>query len=441
MPKATRSRLSGIVLRPPWIALTSDVAESSPKPSRAARSLHAQREEVGHVADEPSSRSCATRCSPSPSISSAPREAKWTICASSWAGHGRIDAVGVALVADAHQLTAARRAGRRELPRAACGDDPPRRTAPTTSGMTSPALRTITRSPGRTSFAFTWSSLCSVAIDTVDPATTTGSSTAKGVTRPVRPTDTSMSSSRVVRSSGGSLRAMAHRGARLVKPSRGALREVVDLDDDAVDLVGAVRGGGPRTSRCARSSRVAPTSVVVSGAVRNPQVASVRERLDVAGEGREPRRARPAGTRGTTAGDCAVTDGSFWRRLPAAALRGLANSFSSGSRWRRFISAKSALGEEDLAAHLDAPAGAARAGVWGTLAIVRTFSVTSSPTRPSPRVAACVSDAVDVGDGQRQAVDLGFDDEDDLLARRRALRATRSLHARSSSDGQRRCRD
>jgi hypothetical protein len=79
-------------------------------------------------------------------------------------------------------------------------------------------LRTTTVSPGRTSFSATCSRLCSVAIDTVLPLTTTGSSTAKGVTRPVRPTDTMMSRSSVWRSSGANLYATAHRGAREVKP-------------------------------------------------------------------------------------------------------------------------------------------------------------------------------------------------------------------------------
>ena len=78
-------------------------------------------------------------------------------------------------------------------------------TGPTTSGITSPALRTITVSPGRTSLACTWSSLCSVATPTVEPPTNTGSSTANGVARPVRPIDTWMSRSTVVRSSGGNL--------------------------------------------------------------------------------------------------------------------------------------------------------------------------------------------------------------------------------------------
>ncbi len=93
------------------------------------------------------------------------------------------------------------------------------RTGPTTSGITSPALRTITVSPSRTSFRATSSSLCSVASPTVDPPTNTGSSCAKGVARPVRPMLTMMSRSTVVFSSGGNLYAIAHRGARLVKPS------------------------------------------------------------------------------------------------------------------------------------------------------------------------------------------------------------------------------
>ena len=79
------------------------------------------------------------------------------------------------------------------------------RTGPRTSGMTSPARRTTTVSPGRTSLARTWSSLCRVARPTLAPPTTTGSSMAKGVAFPVRPIDTMIPLSRVVRSSGGNL--------------------------------------------------------------------------------------------------------------------------------------------------------------------------------------------------------------------------------------------
>ncbi len=76
-------------------------------------------------------------------------------------------------------------------------------------------------SPIRTFLRTTSSALCSVALSTVEPATLTGSITANGVTRPVRPTLTLMSSSSLVvtSSSGGYLYAMAQRGARLVLPS------------------------------------------------------------------------------------------------------------------------------------------------------------------------------------------------------------------------------
>ena len=92
-------------------------------------------------------------------------------------------------------------------------------TGPTTSGITSPAFRTITVSPGRTSFNATCSRLCNVAMPTVEPATITGCNTANGVTRPVLPTETWMSFNMVFRSSGANLYAIAQRGAREVNPS------------------------------------------------------------------------------------------------------------------------------------------------------------------------------------------------------------------------------
>jgi len=78
-------------------------------------------------------------------------------------------------------------------------------TGPTISGITSPALRSTTMSPTRTPLRLISSALCKVAFATVEPLTFTGSITANGVTRPVRPTLTSMPSSRVVTSSGGYL--------------------------------------------------------------------------------------------------------------------------------------------------------------------------------------------------------------------------------------------
>ena len=71
--------------------------------------------------------------------------------------------------------------------------------------MTSPALRMTMVSPISTPFALTTSWLWSVACRTTLPATRAGSITANGVARPVRPTETTMSSSFVFTCSGGYL--------------------------------------------------------------------------------------------------------------------------------------------------------------------------------------------------------------------------------------------
>ena len=124
-------------------------------------------------------------------------------------------------------------------------------TGPTISGITSPALRRTTVSPGRTSLRLTSWALCRVALSTVEPATWVGSITPNGVTRPVRPVLTSIASSLALTSSGGYLNAIAQRGARLVEPSRRCSADVVDLDHHAVDLVGRRScGGARRRSRC-----------------------------------------------------------------------------------------------------------------------------------------------------------------------------------------------
>ena len=76
-----------------------------------------------------------------------------------------------------------------------------------------------TMSPIKTPLRTISAALCKVALVTVEPATLTGSMKAKGVTRPVRPTLTLISRRRVVVSSGGYLNAIAHFGARDVKPN------------------------------------------------------------------------------------------------------------------------------------------------------------------------------------------------------------------------------
>ena len=112
------------------------------------------------------------------------------------------------------------------------------RTGPTISGITSPALRSTTVSPGRTSLRFTSCALCRVARSTVEPATLVGSITPNGVTRPVRPVLTSIESSLALTSSGGYLNAIAQRGRARGRAEPALEHDLVDLDHDAVDLVG-----------------------------------------------------------------------------------------------------------------------------------------------------------------------------------------------------------
>jgi hypothetical protein len=83
---------------------------------------------------------------------------------------------------------------------------------PATNGMTSPARRTSTVSPTRTSRARMTSWLASVARVTVVPPTNTGSSTATGATLPIFPTSHTTSASTVVFSSAAYLNASAPRG-------------------------------------------------------------------------------------------------------------------------------------------------------------------------------------------------------------------------------------
>ena len=94
------------------------------------------------------------------------------------------------------------------------------RTTFTTLGITSPARSTNTVSPTRTSSRSISSWLCSVACSTVTPPMRTGSSTATGVSVPVRPTDASMPITRVVSWRGGNLNAIAQRGERFSVPRR-----------------------------------------------------------------------------------------------------------------------------------------------------------------------------------------------------------------------------
>ena len=84
------------------------------------------------------------------------------------------------------------------------------------------------------------SSLCSVARDTTTPPTVTGSSTATGVSAPVRPTWMVMSRQPGLGLFGGEF--MGQRPARCAADHAQALLPVaaVHLVDDAVDVIGQI---------------------------------------------------------------------------------------------------------------------------------------------------------------------------------------------------------
>ena len=90
-------------------------------------------------------------------------------------------------------------------------------------------------------------------------------------------------------------------------------------------------------------------------------------------------------------GRVAVTRGSFWRSEPAAALRGLANGALPASTRPALSSAKAATGKKTSPRISTLSGWSDPASRCGMPSIVRTLWVTSSPVRPSPRVAARTS--------------------------------------------------
>jgi len=104
-------------------------------------------------------------------------------------------------------------------------------------------------------------------------------------------------------------------------------------------------------------------------------------------------KAPPASTKPTpwatiARGRLAVSEESFWRREPAAALRGFTNALSPAATRASLKEANSATGKYTsprISTRLGGAAVSRRAGIE---AMVRAFAVMSSPTWPSPRVAA-----------------------------------------------------
>ncbi|MCY1200314.1 hypothetical protein D9M72_117430 [compost metagenome] len=191
-----------------WPMRSSPTSSSGRSPYRSAS-----------VLTRPLSTSWSTSFSPRPSISSALRLAACQSVCLRWAPQNR-PPVQRAMVSSSRRSMAEPQTGQAvgmTNSRASSGRFSS--TGASTSGITSPARRTMTVSPMRTSLRRISSSLCSVAFVTVTPPTNTGFRRATGVMAPVRPTWTSMSSSVVVASSAANLCASAKRGARATKPS------------------------------------------------------------------------------------------------------------------------------------------------------------------------------------------------------------------------------
>ena len=228
-----------------------------------------------------------------------------------------------------------------------------------------------------------------------EPARNTGSSTANGVTAPVRPTFTSILLSSVVFCSAGNLNAIAQRGNLLVAPERPALRDAstlmttpsVSKSSDAALLLPlaqkATSCSMPRSAASAARPAV-PTRAAaracracVAGATKRARHDLVEERAQAApGDQRRIEVAHRAG-----------------RGVPRILEQRLARLFALGVHPLEGLAR-----QVHLAAHLDAAAGRrcrrrsvrirrASRSRSGIARMVRTLGVTSSPRTPSPRVA------------------------------------------------------
>ena len=266
------------------------------------------------------SKSSFTRRSPSPSTSIAPRLTKCSTDRRTTAGQTGFEQYAITSVSG--RSTGSPETGQRSG--ISNGSAPSLRrlsTGPTTCGMTSPARRTMTVSPSRRSLRCTSSSLCSVAMPTVTPPTTTGSRIAKGFRLPVRPTFTSMRSRVVVASAEGNLYAVAQRGSRPTAPScRWTAKSSILTTTPSMSIGSASRRG----SQAAQAATVAssPGCRTVSGVVGKP-IERSHSSVSQCVPGVAPS-AQPSWYTAMRSGRLAVIFGSFCRTAPAAALRGLA---------------------------------------------------------------------------------------------------------------------
>ena len=247
--------------------------------------------------------------------------------------------------------------------------------------MISPALRSTTRLPTRMSFSVMKSWLCKVARLTVVPANVTGANTPVGVRTPVRPTFTSISSNVVSFSSGGYLKASAHRGNLAVLPSSSRWEK-------SLTFTTAPSMGKENSPRLPPISSMKPSTSSMLEEVRYRSATGKPSSRSHSRDWswRESSLPSTCWTLNTNRLNSrwAVILGSFWRREPAAALRGFLKGFSSKSSWRSHRRAK--LSSDMYTSPRTSKKGTGSLSTLGTQRMVRMFSVTSSPVTPSPRV-------------------------------------------------------
>ena len=161
-------------------------------------------------------------------------------------------------------------------------------------------------SPSRRSLRRMSSSLCRVARSTVTPPTSTGSSSAQGLSTPVRPTLMWILTQPGLRGGGSEL--VGHGPARVAAHgAQGRLQPaVVELDHHAVDVVVELVPPLLPLAGSRRRSRPRVPAARVSGLTRKPALAQPRQHLLMAGElpslhvahpvepgGERPRRGHP----------------------------------------------------------------------------------------------------------------------------------------------------
>ena len=210
-----------------------------------------------------------------------------------------------------------------------------------------------------------------------------------------------MSRKMVVRSSGGNLKAMAQRGARLVNPSTSRCgSELTFTTAPSISYCNVSRLSCQCAQNALTSSMVETT--VMEGLIAKPSAVKYsNDSLCVVNSGTPC--VSPSWYAQNASSRLAVTSAFFCRKLPAPALRGLTGTasgflpaamrttFSSSFCFLNFSNAAKGMYTSPRTSNTSGTVPFTAVSFLGMTAMVETFAVTSSPTLPSPRVAACTS--------------------------------------------------